>query len=80
MKEVFRSASNSTNFLYKAGYNLVDFNVDDNGLWIIYSVPDSNWTVVSKIDSWTLDVEYSLNISLNHHKVSGGINGRKQLS
>ena len=35
--------------LYKGRYNLLDLNVDDNGLWIIYGLKDSNNTVVAKV-------------------------------
>jgi Olfactomedin-like domain len=41
--------ANDTNFLYSTGYNVMDFNVDDNGLWVIYAVPFSNYTFVAKV-------------------------------
>lgn len=67
----------------------MDFNVDDNGLWVIYSTDFSNHTHVAKVcfifidlkdlsviyglfqlDASSLDIQYSWNISINHHKVS----------
>lgn len=57
------------NYLYTTEYNLVDFNVDENGLWVIYSLQDSNNTIVSMLNPVTLEAMYSLNISINHHKV-----------
>lgn len=47
----------------------MDFNVEDNGLWVIYSEPHSNNTHVAKLDAHTLLVQYSWNVSINHHKV-----------
>lgn len=69
MKELDFAVANSTNYLYTTEYNLVDFNVDDNGLWVIYSTPNSNHTIVAMLNPMTLDTTYSLNISINHHKV-----------
>lgn len=31
----------------------MDFSVDDNGLWVIYSIPDSNNTHVAKVNYTT---------------------------
>lgn len=36
-------------FLYTTGINYIDFSVDDNGLWIIYGVPNTNNTAVIKV-------------------------------
>lgn len=57
--------------LYKGRYNLVDFNVDDNGLWLIYSLKDSNNTVVMKVDAFhtELSAQYAWNISINNNLV-----------
>lgn len=44
-------------------------NADDNGLWIIHATPESNHTIVSKINETTLDIVNSLNISVHHHQV-----------
>jgi hypothetical protein len=57
------------NYLYTTEYNLVDFNIDENGLWVIYSLQESNNTIVSMLNPVTLEAMYSLNISINHHKV-----------
>lgn len=27
----------------------MDFNVDDNGLWVIYGTPESNNTIIAKV-------------------------------
>jgi Olfactomedin-like domain len=70
MKELEFATANNTNYLYTTEYNLVDFNVDDNGLWVIYSTANSNHTVISMLNPTTLEAIYSLNISINHHKVS----------
>lgn len=69
MKELDFTTPDNKNYLYTTDYNLVDFNVDDNGLWVIYSVANSNHTIVSMLNPMTLDAVYSLNISINHHKV-----------
>ncbi|KAJ8924524.1 hypothetical protein NQ315_007322 [Exocentrus adspersus] len=55
--------------LYSGQYNYMDFSVDDNGLWVIFAVPDSNNTAVMKVDVITMKPEYIWNISLDHHKV-----------
>ena len=36
-------------FLYTNKYNQMDFNADDNGLWVIYGLNNSNNTVVMKV-------------------------------
>lgn len=69
MKELNFASANNTNYLYTTEYNVVDFSVDDNGLWVIYSTPNSNHTIVSMLSATTLEAVYSLNISINHHKV-----------
>lgn len=69
MKELEFTTANNTNYLYTTEYNLVDFNVDDNGLWVIYSTMNSNHTIVSMLNPMTLEAIYSLNISINHRKV-----------
>lgn len=42
-------SSNQSNKLYSTQYNTVDFNVDDNGLWLIFAVPNSNNTAIMKV-------------------------------
>lgn len=42
-------ATNGSNYLYTTKYNYMDFNVDDNGLWVIYGMPSSNNTIVMKV-------------------------------
>lgn len=59
---------NETNYLYLTEYNYMDFSADDNGLWVIYGLPGSNNTAVMKIDSYSLEIQYALNISVKHNK------------
>ena len=52
-----RLLSNTSNFLYKGSKDYVDLGVDENGLWVIYGLPQAaNNTVVAKIDPNTLKV------------------------
>lgn len=37
------------NKLYTTDYNYMDFNVDEVGLWVIYSTYHSNNTLVAKV-------------------------------
>ncbi|XP_052132980.1 myocilin-like [Frankliniella occidentalis] len=57
--------------LYKNRLNVMDFNVDDNGLWVIYNLKDSNNTVVMKVEPFEaeLHAQYAWNISINNHLV-----------
>lgn len=48
-RELPKLASNGSNYLYTTTYNYVDFNVDDNGIWVIYTAADSNNTIVAKV-------------------------------
>jgi hypothetical protein len=62
--------SSGDNYLYTTKYNYVDFSVDENGLWVVYGLPEyNNNTVVTKLDAFSLTREYAWNISVNHHKV-----------
>ncbi|TDG42320.1 hypothetical protein AWZ03_011256 [Drosophila navojoa] len=54
------------NRLYATDYNYMDFNVDEVGLWVIYSTLDSNNTLVAKLDAETLRMQYNFNITLDH--------------
>ncbi|XP_023175222.2 uncharacterized protein LOC111602419 isoform X2 [Drosophila hydei] len=54
------------NRLYATDYNYMDFNVDEVGLWVIYSTHDSNNTLVAKLDAETLRMQYNFNITLDH--------------
>uniref|UniRef100_A0A1I8NP61 Olfactomedin-like domain-containing protein n=1 Tax=Stomoxys calcitrans TaxID=35570 RepID=A0A1I8NP61_STOCA len=56
------------NKLYSTGYNYMDFNVDEVGLWVIYSGKDSSNTLVAKLDATTLEIKYNFNITLDHRK------------
>lgn len=61
--------TNKSNYLYTTENNYMDFTVDENGLWVIFGVPDTNNTAVMKVDPNTFQYQYIWNISLNHHKV-----------
>ncbi|KAM8720388.1 hypothetical protein ACLKA7_006437 [Drosophila subpalustris] len=54
------------NRLYTTDHNFMDFNVDEVGLWVIYSTHDSNNTLVAKLDAETLRMQYNFNITLDH--------------
>ncbi|XP_073844679.1 uncharacterized protein isoform X2 [Musca autumnalis] len=54
--------------LYSTAYNYMDFNVDEVGLWVIYSGKDSSNTLVAKLDAETLEIKYNFNITLDHRK------------
>ncbi|XP_054278871.1 uncharacterized protein LOC128997276 [Macrosteles quadrilineatus] len=54
--------------LYNEQHNYMDFAVDDNGLWVIYGLEDSNNTVVLKLETKSLEVQYAWNISVSHRK------------
>uniref|UniRef100_A0A0K8VYM4 Collagen alpha-1(XI) chain n=2 Tax=Bactrocera latifrons TaxID=174628 RepID=A0A0K8VYM4_BACLA len=56
------------NRLYSTDHNYMDFNVDEVGLWVIYSTYDSNNTLVAKLDADTLKMQYNFNITLDHRK------------
>lgn len=61
---------NTTHKLYTTKHNVIDFNADDNGLWLIHSSLDSNYTIVTKINETTLAIQNSFNISVFHDKVN----------
>ncbi|XP_068082075.1 uncharacterized protein [Anabrus simplex] len=62
-------ATNGSNYLYTTEFNYMDFSVDDNGLWVIYGLPENNNTIVMKVDAYTMKEQYMWNISVNHHNV-----------
>lgn len=41
--------TSSKNLLYTSNFTYMDFSVDDNGLWVIYGIEDSNNTAVMKV-------------------------------
>lgn len=70
--DIPRAVASGSKRLYKAGYNFFDFNVDENGLWVISGLPDSNNTIVTKLGmgiGYRMDIQYSWNISVDHQKV-----------
>ncbi|KAK4884268.1 hypothetical protein RN001_000539 [Aquatica leii] len=50
--------------LYKSGMNYFDFSVDENGLWILFSIPDSDHVGVIKIDDDTMVIQDIFEISI----------------
>ncbi|CAG9762337.1 unnamed protein product [Ceutorhynchus assimilis] len=60
---------NRTSKLYSGQYNYVDFSVDENGLWLIFAVSESNNTAIMKVDIDPMTPNYIWNISIDHHKV-----------
>ncbi|XP_043280987.1 uncharacterized protein [Venturia canescens] len=62
-------AVNTKNYLYSIdhNYSYVDFDVDENGLWVIYGLA-SNYTVVMKIDAVSMKAQQAWNISIDNHK------------
>ncbi|XP_002024245.2 uncharacterized protein LOC6599280 isoform X2 [Drosophila persimilis] len=58
----------ASNRLYATDFNFMDFNVDEVGLWVIYSTYNSNNTLVAKLDAETLKMQYNFNITLDHHQ------------
>lgn len=42
---------NKTTNLYSGQYNFMDFSIDDNGLWVIFAVPETNNTAVMKVSN-----------------------------
>ncbi|CAG9810132.1 unnamed protein product [Chironomus riparius] len=60
---------NSSHLLYSTQFNVVDFSIDDNGMWIIHSSPNSNYTIVSKLNVTTLEIQNSFNVSVYHDKL-----------
>uniref|UniRef100_A0A8D8VGI2 Olfactomedin-like protein 2B n=1 Tax=Cacopsylla melanoneura TaxID=428564 RepID=A0A8D8VGI2_9HEMI len=53
--------------LYKTGFNVMDFSLDENGLWVIYGLSNNN-TAIMKLDTATLQIQYQWNISVVHNK------------
>ncbi|KAK4884271.1 hypothetical protein RN001_000542 [Aquatica leii] len=66
---VSRLNVDNSNYLYTTEHNYMDFSVDDNGLWVIFPVPDANNTAVMKVDVSSMQIQYIWNISLDHHLV-----------
>uniref|UniRef100_A0ABD2X3A7 Olfactomedin-like protein 2A n=1 Tax=Trichogramma kaykai TaxID=54128 RepID=A0ABD2X3A7_9HYME len=67
--ELPRLRVNTGNYLYtpEHNFNYVDFDVDENGLWVIYGTP-SNGTIVMKVDPNDMTAEYAWDITVDHHK------------
>ena len=42
--------------------------MDETGLWVIYGIAPNNNTAVAKLNSYSLEIEYVWNISLNHRR------------
>ncbi|KAF2895037.1 hypothetical protein ILUMI_11135 [Ignelater luminosus] len=56
--------------LYKSNLNYFDFSVDENGLWVIFAVPESKNTGVVKVDVDSMTIQYIWNITVDHRKFS----------
>lgn len=57
------------NHLYKSEYNNIDIMADDNGIWVVCALTDSNNTAVTKLNMTSFKIEYALNISVKHQDV-----------
>ncbi|KAK9877449.1 hypothetical protein WA026_018559 [Henosepilachna vigintioctopunctata] len=55
--------------LYSGQYNFLDFSVDDNGLWVIFPVPETNNTAIMKVDEQTMEPQNIWNVSVQHKRV-----------
>lgn len=61
---------NKTHQLYSTKHNVIDFNADDNGIWIIHAaMGNNNNTIVSKINETSLVPSHIFELSLLHHKI-----------
>ncbi|XP_025993328.1 uncharacterized protein LOC105200153 isoform X2 [Solenopsis invicta] len=74
------------NYLYAGNFTYTDFNVDENGLWVIYPL-DANApncgrntknTVVVKMDPTKMTIQHAWNISIDHRQfgdmfIAGGV-------
>ncbi|KAK0161719.1 hypothetical protein PV327_008137 [Microctonus hyperodae] len=60
---------NQNNHLYSSEHDptYVDFDVDENGLWVVYGLP-SNYTAVLKVDPANMRAQQAWNISIDHHR------------
>ncbi|KAF2901204.1 hypothetical protein ILUMI_04979, partial [Ignelater luminosus] len=58
--------SENSKLLYTRKLNYLDFNVDENGLWVLFSVPFSNHTGVMKIDDSNMEIQDILDIEIDH--------------
>ncbi|CAG0912340.1 unnamed protein product [Notodromas monacha] len=55
--------------LYSSRHSFFDFNVDENGIWVIYGLRKKKTIVVVKFDPTTMQIDYAWNVTLEHHKV-----------
>ncbi|XP_050443894.1 uncharacterized protein LOC126847631 [Adelges cooleyi] len=68
MKVPYLNATNPNNLLYTTKINYLDMAVDENGLWAIYGLEDSNNTAVLRLNPDNLAIEYGWNVSIKHER------------
>ncbi|KAF2901470.1 hypothetical protein ILUMI_04716, partial [Ignelater luminosus] len=54
--------------LYSSKLNSLDFNVDENGLWVLFADPNSNNTAVMKVNDDILEIENIANVTVHHQE------------
>ncbi|KAF2893153.1 hypothetical protein ILUMI_13021 [Ignelater luminosus] len=54
--------------LYRSKLNSLDFNVDENGLWVSFADPDSNNMAIMKVNDDELQIEKIVTVVVGHQK------------
>ncbi|KAK5649032.1 hypothetical protein RI129_003924 [Pyrocoelia pectoralis] len=60
---------NKMKHLYLNNYNSFDFSVDQNGLWVIFPIPESDHTGVAKINYENMSIDCMWEITLKNNKM-----------